>query len=123
MKKLLMAATALCLVAAPAFANEKHDGHMAETWFKKMDTNNDGYVSKEEHAAFADKMFSEADTNNDGKLTLEEVRAQKMKEKTKMHDKANKSHSNTSSNTEDKVNNNAGVPATTDDSAPNAGEK
>lgn len=71
MKTLLIAGTALMLAAAPAMANEmKMKEH-----FKMMDTNHDGMISKEEHAASAEKMFMEADANKDGKLSETEMAA------------------------------------------------
>jgi len=41
--------------------------------FERMDTNNDGVVSAEEHAAAAASRFSKMDSNGDGKLTHEEM--------------------------------------------------
>lgn len=41
-------------------------------YFKMMDSNNDGAVSAEEHAAHAAKHFKKLDANGDGKVTVEE---------------------------------------------------
>ena len=88
MKKIILAALALSLgAAAPAYANMNHakDGKaMEDAWFKKLDTNGDGVITKEEHDDFANKMFLDADTNGDGKITKDEMHAFKMKEHAKM---------------------------------------
>lgn len=43
--------------------------------FKAMDTNKDGRVSAEEHAAASKKMFGTMDANKDGKVTAAEMTA------------------------------------------------
>ena len=40
-----------------------------------FDTNNDGALSADEHAAGAKKMFDQLDTNHDGYLSKEEMAA------------------------------------------------
>lgn len=73
-KTSLILACGLALVALPcAFADRHEGGHSADAMFKAMDTNNDGKVSRAEHAASALKMFTEADTNHDGQVTLSEM--------------------------------------------------
>jgi Ca2+-binding EF-hand superfamily protein len=42
---------------------------------KSMDTNGDGKLSAEEHAAGAQRMFDTMDANNDGKVTAAEMDA------------------------------------------------
>ncbi len=74
-KASLILACGLALVALPcAFAAHTPE-HAEDAMFKAMDTNNDGKVSRAEHAASALKMFTEADTNHDGKVTLAEMEA------------------------------------------------
>lgn len=64
-------------MAADACPGKGHGGKGSH--FKMMDTNNDGTVSAEEHAAHAAERFKKLDANGDGKVTAEEhekVRAQ-----------------------------------------------
>jgi Ca2+-binding EF-hand superfamily protein len=66
----LVAAALLGLpVGRPADAHD--DGGM----FKKMDSNGDGKISAEEHAAGAKKMFEMMDANKDGKVNATEMTA------------------------------------------------
>ena len=100
MKKLVMISAVMTLCAtAPAFAN-MHKGDMdhvdhkamEDGWFNKIDSNGDGYISKEEHDTFGEKMFRDADTNGDGRISKDEMHAYKMKEmkemKSSMNDRA-----------------------------------
>lgn len=72
---LLIAALALPIsaIACPGGGPGKgaNDSH-----FSKMDSNGDGVITAEEHAAAAAKRFTEMDTNGDGKLTRDEIRMQ-----------------------------------------------
>jgi Ca2+-binding EF-hand superfamily protein len=66
----LTIACTLVLSALPAaFAGNKDDK------FKKMDTNGDGKVTREEHAAGARQMFTKSDANHDGVVTAAEMDA------------------------------------------------
>ena len=50
----------------------------AEEWFKKVDTDGDGSISRQEAEANAPRLakhFDEVDTDHDGKITPEELRA------------------------------------------------
>jgi Ca2+-binding EF-hand superfamily protein len=53
----------------PVFAGD------ADEKFKMMDTNSDGRVSREEHAAAAHAKFGKLDTNSDGIITTAELEA------------------------------------------------
>ena len=66
----LVAAALLGLpVGRPADAHD--DGGM----FKRMDSNGDGKISADEHAAGAKKMFEMMDSNKDGQVTAAEMTA------------------------------------------------
>jgi Ca2+-binding EF-hand superfamily protein len=43
----------------------------------KLDTNDDGQISRAEHSAGMQRMFTKMDTNNDGAVTLAELEAKK----------------------------------------------
>jgi Ca2+-binding EF-hand superfamily protein len=73
------AVTAFCGFAVPALA---HGGGDVE--FHMMDTNHDGKISADEHAAGAQKMFDKMDADHDGKVTVAEMDA--------MHEKVEDSH-------------------------------
>src|SRR5688500_17736103 len=47
----------------------------ADKKFEAMDTNKDGKVSGEEHAAHADAKFKKADANSDGSVSKDEMEA------------------------------------------------
>jgi Ca2+-binding EF-hand superfamily protein len=72
-------------VAAPQDAAKKAG---VNAQFKAMDTNRDGKLSPEEHAAGAKKMFDAMDRSKDGKVTAVEmdVAHQKMTGKTPAKD-------------------------------------
>jgi len=65
---------ALCIGMPLAALAQNPEAAEAEA-FKKMDTNGDGKISADEHAAAAKKMFDLADANHDGKLSPEELSA------------------------------------------------
>lgn len=54
-------------------ARGKHRGHGGH--FKRMDTDNDGKVSKAEAMAAAEARFARVDANGDGFITPEEIEA------------------------------------------------
>src|SRR4051795_4616489 len=101
---LAMAGTTLCVLAAndtqpsdqkreqmreqckanPQECRERMQKHMQE-WFKKVDKDGDGSISREEAQANAPRMaqhFDEIDANHDGKVSAEELKAhhEKMRE-------------------------------------------
>jgi hypothetical protein len=89
MKKFIPVLAVLSMCAAmPALANSNKTMHgkdysdsaRTDHWFKKIDTNGDGMISKSEHDSFGDRMFNEADTNNDGAISRDEMMAMKQKE-------------------------------------------
>jgi Ca2+-binding EF-hand superfamily protein len=66
-KRLLIAVIISLFCYLPGFA--------AENDFKKIDTNNDGKISKQEYIAAVIKTFNKYDKNKDGFLTKDEIKA------------------------------------------------
>ena len=62
-------------VSPGAFAGEGAHHGGAPAKFETMDTNGDGKVSADEHAAAAKKMFDAMDTDHDGFLSKSELTA------------------------------------------------
>jgi Ca2+-binding EF-hand superfamily protein len=62
----------VCSFTPAAFAG---GGDWSDREFKMMDTNGDGKISAEEHAAGAKAMFDKMDENKDGKVTSAEMEA------------------------------------------------
>ncbi len=97
MKKTIVSALslALTLAAGSALAADMDakmppkgdEGMKHHPMFKEADTNDDGFLSKDEWKAKGDKMFSEIDTNNDGKISPDEMKAhhEKRREMMKEH--------------------------------------
>src|SRR4029079_16997942 len=57
-------------VLLPSIARADNEGR-----FESMDTNHDGKISMDEHAAAASKMFDRMDANKDGRVTASEMEA------------------------------------------------
>jgi Ca2+-binding EF-hand superfamily protein len=72
---LLAACTFLLAPAARADKPSTGSSTGEDNMFQMMDTNSDGKVSVDEHAAGAKKMFDAMDTNKDGKVTVAEMDA------------------------------------------------
>lgn len=72
--------TAAVAMSAPLYADpEASAPNLANPVFQKLDTNRDGYISRDEAAKLRNfsKAFNEADDNHDGKLDKDEfVKAQ-----------------------------------------------
>jgi Ca2+-binding EF-hand superfamily protein len=65
---------ALCFSSAAVLAADPK-GQPALSQFEGMDTNRDGRISAQEHAAGAAKMFQAMDANRDGKVAAAEMDA------------------------------------------------
>ncbi len=78
-----------CLVAlgfslsSCAYLGKHHHKKHAKKMFHKMDTNNDGFVTKLEMRKFSEKKFKMIDANKDGKLCLSEFLDHKKHRKNK----------------------------------------
>ncbi|TGL52223.1 EF-hand domain-containing protein [Leptospira meyeri] len=93
MKKILTILTTVALVATTSVFAHDHDGHgkkgMPRDHFKKMDTNTDNKVSKEEWQKFHDGFFTELDKDADGSVTLEEMKASRMEKREEKKEEMN----------------------------------
>jgi len=94
-KYLTLVSIAVIMIATPVLAKdevrtrqseERADGDMnnkgygmMNDYFDRIDANRDGYISPEEHNAFAQEKWMEADKNDDGMLSRDEVRVMKKK--------------------------------------------
>lgn len=92
MKKILTILTVLTFVMPMfLFAHDK-DGNgkklMAADHFKKMDTDGDKKVSKEEWQKFHDGFFLELDKDGDGLVSFDELKGKQMEKRDKMKEKA-----------------------------------
>lgn len=68
-----LAIAASFIASQTAFAHD--DMKKGDDMMMKMDTNHDGMVSADEHAAYAKSMFDMADTNHDGMMSKDEMMA------------------------------------------------
>lgn len=82
MKKFILAATSVAVIAGGAFyalaertEDGKKDPHGKKHMLERLDANKDGKVTKDEFVADAEKRFSEIDADKDGNVTEEEMRA------------------------------------------------
>lgn len=75
MKKLAMLLTAaMCVAAAPAFA-EHHMHKDMEMHMKAMDANNDGMISRDEFMRFHEMRWNELKKNSSGMVDMKEMHA------------------------------------------------
>lgn len=68
MKHVILASVIATLMAGGAYAADTAGGKHHGGMMKKIDTNGDGVVTREESRAFSDKKFDMIDTNKDGKI-------------------------------------------------------
>ena len=91
---LLALGATITLIVSSAFAAETTAPTDIKTkhanYFKKKDTNGDGYISKEEWLARSSEAFAKIDTNHDGKISADESKAnyEKRAAKHAAHEKA-----------------------------------
>lgn len=60
---------------------KSHHGKKHHKMWEKMDTNNDGFWTKEEFDKAHEDSFKAMDANSDGKITKEEIKSHHMKMK------------------------------------------
>ncbi len=72
---MIVAASLACAAPLSLACEGKCYGGRGAMFFKEMDTNGDGAISKKEFDAFHDARFKEMDLNHDGKITKDEVEA------------------------------------------------
>ena len=69
-------AVGVALVAGMAMSNAfAHDHEKMMGMMDQMDTNHDGMISADEHAAHAKMMFDKMDANHDGMISKDEMSA------------------------------------------------
>jgi hypothetical protein len=74
-KQIAFLGAALCIMAsAPVLAQDGMAGEGRGQFFKNMDTNGDGFISKDEYMAAAEARFKKLDANGDGKISKEEMK-------------------------------------------------
>jgi hyperosmotically inducible periplasmic protein len=84
MQRTAAAALAAALIGAAGAVPAAETGDQVNPEFKKLDTNRDGYIGREEARKIRgfDKAFSEADDNRDGKLDAAEfTKAQSIRDR------------------------------------------
>jgi hypothetical protein len=69
------AIAALSSLALSAYADDRAAASAGHAEVPMMDTDHDGRVSPDEHAAGAKKMFAQMDADQDGKVTAAEIDA------------------------------------------------
>jgi len=78
MKKIISIVLSLLLFTITAISAHEHhgkDGKGKGVHFKKMDTDGDNKVSKDEWQKYHDAHFTELDKDADGSVTMEEMKA------------------------------------------------
>ncbi|XDD45536.1 hypothetical protein AB3N60_12575 [Leptospira sp. WS39.C2] len=92
MKKILTILLGFTLFAVPSLFSRDKDGQgkmmMAADHFKKMDTDGDKKISKEEWQKYHDGFFQELDKDGDGSVSFDELKEKRMDQKEKMKEKA-----------------------------------
>ena len=73
--KLIMAGCLVCAAPLVQACDMGQPGGAEGMFFKEIDKNGDGVISKQEFDAFHNAHFKEMDTNKDGKITREEMDA------------------------------------------------
>jgi Ca2+-binding EF-hand superfamily protein len=83
MKPMITLVSIIALSAASsAFAHEHNEDikGWVDHYFQQVDTEGNGYISKDEFLEHAERKFDAMDTNHDGKLSKQEMMQYKLKE-------------------------------------------
>ncbi len=72
---MIVAGSLVCAASLAQACEGKCYGDRGGMFFKEMDTNGDGAISKKEFDAFHEARFKEMDLNHDGKITKDEIEA------------------------------------------------
>jgi Ca2+-binding EF-hand superfamily protein len=77
MRQILLVAMAISLLGIISISahDGKGKGHMGKEHFKKIDTDGDGKISKDEWQKFHESKFTEMDKDTDGSLSEEEIQS------------------------------------------------
>ncbi len=92
MKKLSKLVIFICLglFASLPVAAEERDGKRKGGYFKKMDTDDNGSISRAEFVAHHTKRFEQIDSNSDGSLSKDEMKAHHKKRKQERQERQNR---------------------------------
>lgn len=89
-----MLATSIIVASATAIAGHDHNhGKKHAKMFEKVDSNQDGMISKAESIAHAEKRFADMDANGDGNITKEEAKTHREAKKEQWGKKKHKADS------------------------------
>lgn len=84
----LLAAISIVALSSQALAcGGEGKKQRAAHHIKRMDSNGDKFISRQEHMAFAEKRFDMADANKDGKLSAKEIKMSHLKKQKDRLDK------------------------------------
>lgn len=70
-----LAILSVCIFSGATFAADHPSEGLVDAQFKAMDTDGDGRLSPDEHAAGAKRMFDAMDADKDGTVTIAEMDA------------------------------------------------
>lgn len=73
LSKLIVAGCLVCAAPLVQACDAKYCGGCGGGYFKNMDTNNDGAISRKEFDAFHSQHFKDMDSNKDGKISQDEM--------------------------------------------------
>ena len=75
-RKIILTSSLLFLslsASSCSYFHGKHHGDFQGKWFKEIDSNNDGFITKDEINSYSNKKFDEIDTDKNGKICKKEL--------------------------------------------------